>query len=662
MDRIDYALADSFKHKYDKVSSTQAVVHAVVFGDLQESKQAVASALDIVNDQSRQHEGFENVESAFVIGRYFLKVSGSSHAIVQFHCTFMTSTDDLTFSTERLEIVIRNNHHEVTGQVLTINPAQIVLQSVRSMMQVSIGRSVSHSVEWLPIVMLFKLFRVVDPDQLAPPLSPLSHFELYIDLTTTGIKREELDRMKEYLTKQSDYNTTRISNISDASKKILELYFTHLPRTQNLPERPHFSSFGIPTASSPNLYRGSLGSASRGSAPSPAGRQFQVVTRSKPIGAQPPLSSIPLKFQQNHNESEGNNATHHSSRHLPIRPQTGNFGSASLSRNSPPQVLSSIQQEEKRIHFPNGQDLVTAAIQFSDAIKAQDRNSKVLFSGHGHLPSLLWAKAVETSLESQNQQQAISFIREALQERMTFRYEHHGKPLSEGIIHASVLSNSPNTREMVERLLVKLEVEERDGSLTRKLFFPLRISDDSETRVQIIVTYRPMERLVIPTTNLQITVVDHSSRSPTAKIHNILTINPAQIVLLSLRSMMITTIGSNISLTPACHLLILFSRILQKVEPASLQGNLSALTPDKFKIDLIRSGTNDDELEDMKTYLKECSIYGEKHRISLLATATGFFHDYYFSNLPSFRENLKKREEGLAIRKAPSGGSRWTPY
>ena len=149
-----------------------------------------------------------------------------------------------------------------------------------------------------------------------------------------------------------------------------------------------------------------------------------------------------------------------------------------------------------------------------------------------------------------------------------------------------------------------------------------------------------MERLVIPTTNLQITVVDHSSRSPTAKIHNILTINPAQIVLLSLRSMMITTIGSNISLTPACHLLILFSRILQKLEPASLQGNLSALTPDKFKNDLLRSGTNDDELEDMKTYLKECSIYGKKHRISLLATATGFFHDYYFSNA-SFRASAK---------------------
>ncbi|GAA5961914.1 hypothetical protein JCM3765_006435 [Sporobolomyces pararoseus] len=161
--RIGYALEDCLQHKYEKSSLAQGEV--------------VKSTLSSVNDESREQDDLENIKRAFVKGRYFLDVSGSSHAIVQFYFTFAHSAEELRFPTERLEIDVGKNYrgNRVKGQVLTINPAQIVLQSVRSMMQATIGRSVSHSVEWLPIVMLFKLFRVVDPDQLKPPLSPLSH-------------------------------------------------------------------------------------------------------------------------------------------------------------------------------------------------------------------------------------------------------------------------------------------------------------------------------------------------------------------------------------------------------------------------------------------------------------------------------------------------------
>ncbi|GAA5961912.1 hypothetical protein JCM3765_006434 [Sporobolomyces pararoseus] len=467
--------------------------------------------------------------------------------------------------------------------------------------------------------------------------------------------------MKDYLTKHADYNTTRISNISDASKKILELYFTHLPQTQNLIERPKLARFAVSPHSSPPITDKVLSDLHPQQSRSPARPQFQVVSRTKPSEAVPPRRSTSPNLQQNDRGVFGNNIPPRHSLQVSTRSQAGNFSSASSSRSSPALVLPSTQQEEKRIHFPNGQDLVTAAIQFSDAIKAQDHNSEILFLGPGHLPSLLWAKAVETSLESQNNQRAIMSISDALRERMSFSYEHYGKALPEGITHVSVHSNSPKTKDVVESLLIAVDFKERSGSLTRKLFFPLRISDDSETRVQFIVTYRPMERLSIPTTNLKIKSVDFSTLSSAQKIHDLPTINPAQIMLFSIHSMMRGTIGSNISLTPACHPLILLSRIFEKVEPDLLQGSLSALSPENFKSDLLVGGTRAEELEDMKNYLEECSDYGKRHKISLLATATRFILDHYLPDLPPVEENVELRK-GLPIRTTPHSIFRWNPY
>lgn len=123
---------------------------------------------------------------------------------------------------------------------------------------------------------------------------------------------------------------------------------------------------------------------------------------------------------------------------------------------------------------------------------------------------------------------------------------------------------------------------------------------------------------------------------PTSRLNSqaapILTINPAQIVLNALRSMMHSRVGSNVDLSPAWHPIILFWKMLKDIKAENLEDPLSALSPRRFKADLSHSDTSTDDLMAMKEYLMRQTVY-ENNKISYMRDASKFILEKYFSDV-----------------------------